>query len=339
MQPSSIRLTARPVLAAGAMLLIMLAGFVTLPATAGPAEKDVLAAVVRLQAEVPPDARTAPGLGTEREGNGVVIDDNGLVLTIGYLILEAMSVTVFDAEGRPVQSDILAYDYDTGFGLIRARAPLGVRPLALGDSDKVAERDPVLVAGHGGAAGTIGAVVVSRREFAGYWEYLLDNAIFTAPPHPNWGGAALIDLDGKLVGIGSLVVNDALPEARPIPGNMFVPINLLKPIFADLLDRGRAGGPQRPWLGMFTAEHSGHVMVTRVAPDGPAAAAGLRAGDVVVDVGGQTVGSMADLFRKVWRSGPAGTEIPMRVQRDGHLTEFEVRSADRYDYLKLKPSY
>lgn len=328
----------RPSLA-GAAVLLVLTCLAASSAAAGPAENEVLAAVVRLRAEVPPDARTAPGLGTEREGNGVVIDDNGLVLTIGYLILEAMSVTVFDAGGRPVQSEILAYDYDTGFGLVRARAPLGVRPLPIGDSDKLAERDPVLITDHAGADGTIGAVVVSRREFAGYWEYLLDNAIFTAPPHPNWGGAALIDLDGKLVGIGSLVVNDAMRKAGPVPGNMFVPINLLKPIFADLLDQGRAGGPQRPWLGMFTAEHSGHVMVTRVAPDGPAAAAGLRAGDVVLGVGGQAVGSMAELFRKVWRVGPAGTEIPMRVGRDGQVTEMAVHSADRYDYLKLKPTY
>ncbi len=301
--------------------------------------QDLLSAVVRLRAEIPPDARTARGLGTLREGNAVVIDDNGLVLTIGYLILEAMSATLFDSAGRPVAADILAYDYDSGFGLLRAQSPLGVKPIPIGNSDELDKNDPVLVAGHGGVDSTIGALVVSRREFAGYWEYLLDDAIFTSPPHPNWGGAALISADGKLVGIGSLVVHDALAEPRPVPGNMFVPINLLKPIFADLLDRGRVAGPERPWLGMFTAERRGQVVVTRVAPDGPADQAGLQAGDVVLAVGKQPVASMAELFRLVWRAGPAGVRISLQIRRESTTAQITVTSADRYDYLRLQPTY
>lgn len=299
----------------------------------------LVSAVIRLSAEVPPDARTAAGLGTLREGNGVVIDDSGLILTIGYLILEAMTVTAFTADNKPVPTEILAYDYDTGFGLVRALTPLDVEPISIGDSDSLNEKDPVIVAGHGGVDSAIGAMVVSRREFAGYWEYLLDNAIFTSPPHPNWGGTALINLDGKLVGIGSLIVNDALPAARPIPGNMFVPINLLKPVFADLLESGRAAGPQRPWLGIFTAERAGHVVVTRVAPGGPGAKAGLRPGDQVIGVGRNPIGSMADFYRKIWGVGPAGSDIPVNVIRDGEPQSIVVASGDRYDYLKLKPSY
>ena len=328
-----------------ALRLPLIAGLFCLIATAGAAADTrsegaaLVSAVVRLTAEVPPDARTAAGLGTRRDGNGVVIDDSGLILTIGYLILEAMAVTAFTADGKPVPADILAYDYDTGFGLVRALAPLNVKPITIGDSDTVDERDPVIIAGHGGVDSAIGAMVVSRREFAGYWEYLLDNAIFTSPPHPNWGGTALIDLDGKLVGIGSLIVNDAMPAARPIPGNMFVPINLLKPVFADLLETGRASGPQRPWLGIFTAEQAGDVVVTRVAPDGPGAKAGLQPGDRVIGVGAKAVASMADFFRKIWDVGPAGSGIPVNVIRDGQPQSIVVASGNRYDYLKLKPSY
>ena len=346
MRPSPPRRKARSVLQGlqQALRLPFAAAFFCLIASAATADTRsegaaLVSAVVRLSAEIPPDARTAAGLGTQRDGNGVVIDDSGLILTIGYLILEAMTVTAFTADGKPVPADILAYDYDTGFGLVRALSPLNVKPIAIGDSDTVNERDPIIVAGHGGVDSAIGAMVVSRREFAGYWEYLLDNAIFTSPPHPNWGGTALINLDGELVGIGSLIVNDALPATRPIPGNMFVPINLLKPVFADLLESGRAGGPQRPWLGIFTAEQAGQVVVTRVAPNGPGAKAGLQPGDRVIGVGPEPVGSMADFFRKIWDIGPAGSDIPVNVLRDGQPYSIVVASGDRYDYLKLKPSY
>ena len=186
-----------------AVLAVLHAGAIP-TAAAQPAGTEILSAVVKIRAEIPSDARTARFLGTVREGNAVVIDDSGLALTIGYLILEAMSATLFDVAGRPVAADIIAYDYDTGFGLVRATGPLGVKPMAIGDSDALVEKQPVLIAGHGGVDGTIGAVVVSRRQFAGYWEYLLDDAIFTSPPHANWGGAALISLTGELVGIGSL---------------------------------------------------------------------------------------------------------------------------------------
>ena len=321
-----------------AALAVLAAGTIQ-TAVAQTSGKEILSAVVRIRAEVPSDARTARFLGTVREGNAVVIDDNGLALTIGYLILEAMSATLFDGDGRPVPADIIAYDYDTGFGLVRATGPLGVKPIAIGDSDALEEKQPVLVAGHGGVDGTIGAVVVSRRQFAGYWEYLLDDAIFSSPPHSNWGGAALISLSGELVGIGSLMVPDALPGPEPVPGNLFVPINLLKPIFADLLTNGRAAGPERPWLGMFTTEHRGRVVVTNVAPDGPAERAGLQPGDVILAVGEDVVESMAGLFRSIWRTGEAGVLILLKIRREDATTDITVQSAKRYDYLRLRPTY
>lgn len=297
----------------------------------------VLSSVVRLRAEVPSDARTAAALGQVREGNGVVIDDNGLVLTIGYLILEAQSVSLFALDGEEISAKILAYDHETGFGLLRASGSLGGGYVALGDSSALNEHDRVLVIGHGGISSTLGAVIASRREFAGYWEYLLDNAIYTVPPHPNWGGAALVNPSGELVGIGSLIVNDAAEENGALPGNMFVPINLLKPIFAELLDSGRSSAPRKPWLGMFTAESFGRVIVTNVTPDGPSARAGIAPGDVLLEVGGAEVPSMAQLFRAVWSQGQPGAAIPLKVLRGTKVVDVTITSGDRYQYLRLKP--
>ena len=297
--------------------------------------EEVMSAVIPLGAEIPSDAFTAQILGTEREGNGVVIDDEGLVLTIGYLIVEASAVSVVGADGKTVAADVLAYDYDTGFGLVRAFAPLGVKPLGFGRSAGLEEGDSVIIAAQGGLTQTISGRVVSKREFAGYWEYLLDEAIFTSPPHPNWGGAALIGSEGKLLGIGSLFVEDALPGKNSLAGNMFVPIDLIEPIFADLLTKGRASGAPRPWLGMFTTEALGQLVVMGVVPEGPADLAGVLAGDVILSANGQHLTRLADMFRQLWGSGSAGIDIRLTVLRDNETIDIIVRSGDRYDYLRL----
>lgn len=318
---------------------------VTLPlaaavsARAQQSAEQVLSAVVRVSAEIPPEARTAPFLGTRREGNGVVIDEDGLVLTIGYLILESMSVTLRSGHGEPVIADFVAYDHASGFGLVRARQELGAKPLRLGDSAALKEREPVLVVAHGGMAAARPAYVASRREFAGYWEYLLENAIFTVPPHANWSGAALIDGEGRLVGIGSLIVDDATGGDASMPGNMFVPIDLLKPILSDLIDKGRRAGPPRPWLGMFSTTVPEGALVARVAPGSPAERAGIEAGDVVIGIGGAPISGLADLYRKLW-SGPAvGAAVSLTVRRGLRAHEVTVISGDREHYLRLRPSY
>jgi S1-C subfamily serine protease len=300
---------------------------------------DVFSAVLRLTSEIPPEARTANALGTRREGSGIAIDDNGLVLTIGYLMLEAMSVTVYDASSKPVPADILAYDHESGFGLVRAQQPLGVKPLRLGASASLEERDRALVINHHGARRAQGVFVVSRRVFAGYWEYLIDRAIFTSPPMADWSGAALVGVDGRLLGIGSLIVPDAYTGEYNLPGNMFVPIDLLKPIMADLLGQGRRAGPRKPWLGMFSTTVPGGALVTQIAPDGPAARAGIQPGDVVTGVGGNAVADLPDLYRKLWGSGKAGAEIDVTVRRGTVTRDLTVKSGKREDYLRLRPSY
>ena len=295
-------------------------------------------AVVGLRAEIPADARTAASLGTERSGNGVVIDSEGLVLTIGYLILEATAVEVFEPGGGTVAATVVGYDHDTGLGLVRALEPLAAKPLRLGASSRLTRGDAVLAVSFGGPRPLSPAYIAARRAFAGPWEYLLEDAIFTVPPHPLYGGAALVGTDGRLVGIGSLAVGDAAAPGVLSPGNMFVPIDGLKPILGDLLAHGRPS-TSHPWLGAYTAETEGRLYITRVAAGGPAEEAGLKTGDIIMGIGGKRVKGMEDYFRKMWARGFAGVEIPVNVVRAGgpemSIETVIVRSRNRYDWLKL----
>jgi len=294
---------------------------------------------VSIQAEVPPDARTARTLGPERAGSGVVIDSSGLILTIGYLILEAMTVQVTGASGSAVPADIVAYDHPTGLGLIRAKRSLEASAIPIGSAQRLRAGEPGMVLSRGTAGGNVQPVyVVSRREFAGAWEYLLDKAIFTSPPAPDFGGAALVDGEGRLVGIGSLQVLNAV-QGRQLPGNMFVPIDLLKPILADLMLKGRSAGNARPWLGARTEELGGRLFVSRVSKGGPAARAGIEAGDLIVGVDGKPVRNLAEFYRTVWAIGAPGVIVPLNILKGVKVEEVRVISGDRYDYLRLNPSY
>ena len=319
--------------------LLLLAFPVLAPAENQGAEADdVLSAVVRVKAKILPNARSAATLGVAREGSGILIRAD-LVLTIGYLVIEAESIEVANTEGRTVPATLAGYDHASGFGLLKLVLPLAGKPLPLGDSAALAERDPVMVASHGGREGVSLAYVVSRRQFSGAWEYLLEAAIFTYPAVMNWSGAALIGPSGALLGVGSLIVADAVQPGTQSPGNMFVPIDLLKPILADLIDAGRAAGPVRPWMGMTTEELRGRLFVSRVSPEGPAERAGVRNGDIVIGVGGEEVASLADFYRKVWSRGAAGVEIPLRVLQGTQMRELSLRSIDRLEYFRAKPSY
>ncbi len=295
--------------------------------------KAALDSAVLLRAEIPDDAFTASILGTERVGNGVVIRDDGLILTIGYLITEARSIWLTTNSGTVMAGHPLAYDQTTGFGLVQPLGRLGVPALERGTVASSPIGADVVVIGHGGRAHSLKAKIIAKREFAGYWEYVLDEAVFTAPTHPQWGGTALVDKAGQLLGIGSLLVQDALTD-EAVDGNMFVPIDLLDPILDDLLRLGRPAGPARPWLGMYTTELQGHLVVGGLAKGGPADSAGVRLGDVVLEVADERVSSLAELFRRVWRAGPAGTQILLTLARDGALSRVPVHSGDRNDFLK-----
>jgi S1-C subfamily serine protease len=292
-----------------------------------------LLSVVGLQANIPEDAFTASILGTERSGSGMVIRDSGLVLTIGYLITEAESVWLSTADGRAVAGYALAYDQQSGFGLVQALGRLGVPAIELGRSDEVKPGSPVILAG-GGRRQSVRTSVIGKQEFAGYWEYLLDEAIFTGPAHPFWGGTGLIGRDGTLLGIGSLKVQQVTERGTARDINMVVPIDLLKPVLNDLQSLGKRSTPARPWLGLYCTEGEGKVLVAGLAERGPAAAADLRIGDVLWAVRDESVASLADFYRKVWASGDAGAQIPIEVLREGRTVWVRVKSADRAAFLK-----
>ncbi len=292
-----------------------------------------LRSVVQLHSEVPEEAFTASVLGTERVGHGVAIGPDGLVLTIGYLITEAESIWLTTNDGAVVPGHALAYDQVTGFGLVLPLGRLDVPTMKRGSSAAIAVGDSVTVMGHGGLDHALDARVVARREFAGYWEYLLEDALFTAPAHPQWGGTALVDEDGRLIGVGSLLVQEAAgPDT--VDANMFVPIDLLDPILSDMLKFGRPARAPRPWLGLYATPLQGSLVVRGLTQGGPAHRAGVRLGDVLLEVGGEPVSDLAELFRKVWRVGPAGSEIAMTLGRGRNTSRVRVTSADREDFLR-----
>lgn len=296
-------------------------------------------AIVKVHARAVPDARSSVTLGQERDGTGIVIGEGGLILTIGYLIVEADDVQVVDARGRTLPARVVGYDHATGLGLVRTVVPLDVAPMPLGDSGRLAERDPVMIVNHDGESDVTLAYVVSKRPFTGSWEYQLDTAIFTSPPTANWSGAALVGKDLKLIGIGSLIVREAAPGESGLPGNMFVPIDVLKPILADLVKNGQRAGPARPWLGVAADEVQGRLVVARVSPDGPGDKAGLRAGDIILGVGGDGVRTQAEFYRKIWNRGGAGTDIPLKVLQGIDVRDVTIHSIDRVEYFRPRTTY
>ena len=308
------------------------------PETSIDAER-LYGALVRVQTVAVPNARSNATLGREREGTGTVIGKDGLILTIGYLIVEADAIKVTDSRGRSHPARVLAYDHATGLGLLKTTIPLNIAPVPLGNSAKLADREPVLIAGWGGIPDTALAYVVSRRPFSASWEYMLDEAIFTSPPTTGWSGAALVDRKGTIVGVGSLVVREATSDDPKLPGNMFVPIDALKPILDDMVKTGRRKGSPRPWLGLAADEVSGRLIVSRVSPEGPADSAGVRNGDIILGVGNDTVKSQADFYQKLWNRTSAGDVIRLRVLQGADIRDIPVKSIDRVEYFRPVTTY
>jgi S1-C subfamily serine protease len=293
---------------------------------------EMLASIVGLHSFVPADAFTAETLGTERGGNGVVIDD-GLILTIGYLITEAEQVWLHLADGRVMEGHALGFDATTGFGLVQALGRLNIDPIPLGSSASAQIGDRVVIGGAGGRTRSVASQIAARQEFAGYWEYLLDEAIFTYPAHPNWGGAGMISNNGELIGIGSLQLErERGGKAEYV--NMIVPIDLLKPVLTDLRRFGKVNRPARPWLGMYSTEIDNRVVVIGISGNGPAARAELKAGDVILAVKGEKVTSQAGFYRKLWALGPAGVDVPLTVHHEGVTFDVTLASIDRAKLLK-----
>ena len=292
-------------------------------------------AIVKLSIKVVDDARTADTLGAEREGTGVVIDaQRGLILTIGYLVLEATSILVMTRDGRIYPASVAGFDHASGYGLVRTLSGLSSAAVELGDSGSLRELQSATVMAHTAAGGSSTAAVVAKRRFTGWWEYMIEDAIYTSPPRYDHSGAGLLDESGRLVGIASLWVSDALEIGAAFPGNMFVPIDLLKPMLEDLVSTGRRRGPMRPWIGLYSEEHDGQLLVARTLPDSPAARAGLTRGDVILGVGGESIGSQSDFYRRLWSSGEAGCDVALHVLHEKSVKQVVVRTADRMEYLR-----
>lgn len=322
-----------------ALLIAVLSLAVPVAARAQTALEDLVSAVVRIKTFINPDGNSVQNLGREREGTGVVLDESGLVLTIGYLMVEAHAAEIVTGAGRTLPAAVVGYDHVTGFGLLRTLEPPKIKPLPLGRSADVKVNDPLLVASAGGASMVLPVRVASRRVFAGSWEYLIEDAIYTSPPHPTWSGAALINREGKLVGIGSLIVGDAKGENEASPGNMFVPIDLLPPIMGDLLAKGRVAGPGRPWLGVNAQATGGKLVVGRVSPESPAGKAGLKRGDVIVGIGGVKTTTLVEFYQRMWAIGDAGVTVPLDVEFNGRSRRLDVPSVNRLDTLKLQSTF
>jgi len=291
-----------------------------------------LSSVVGMHSMIPPDAFTAETLGVERAGNGVLID-NGMVLTIGYLITEAQTVWLHLGDGRVVEGHALGFDQETGFGLVQALGKIELPALGIGVSRETDIGERVVIGGAGGRTRSLAGHIAAKQEFAGYWEYVLDEAIFTYPAHPNWGGTGLISSKGELIGIGSLQLERAR-EGKNEHLNMIVPIDLLPPILDDLRKFGRVNKPARPWLGLYSTEVEDKIVAVGIAPKGPAARAELRTGDVILAVKGEVVSTLAQFYRKVWSLGQAGVEVPLTLYREGVTFEVRVNSSDRARFLK-----
>ena len=327
-----------------ALIRLLLAATLSAAAPASAQDKptddadELLAAVVQVKSKILPNARSLATLGPQRQGSGVLVRE-GYVLTIGYLVIEAEAIQVTGADGRTVPATLAGYDHASGFGLLKLVGPPPGKPLALGDSKALAEREPAMVVTAAARDAPSLVYVVSRRPFSGNWEYLLDSAIFTYPPVMDWSGAPLIGAGGELLGIGSLIVPDAGAPGTQSPGNMFVPVDLLRPILDDLIAKGRRNGPARPWLGVNADEFRGRLFVGRVSPGGPAERAGLKSGDIVLAVGDDEVSTLADFYQRIWGRGAAGAEVPLKVLQGTRVRDVTVRSIDRMDYFRPAPTY
>ena len=303
-------------------------------------EEDILniyKSVVKIDSIIPPEARTAQSLGTVRGGNGVVIDDKH-ILTIGYIVVEAETITISLPDGRKFPGELIGYDHTTGFGILRTIIQSNLTPLKIGDSDQLTKEDflyvlPYLTEGRPSAV-----KMVSRRSFAGWWEYFLDKPIYTYPANSSFAGSALINEYGEVLGIGSLYVGDAAATGISSPGNMFVPINDLKPILDDLIQNGRRTKDIKPYMGLTSSDNTGEVKITRVNDNGPAAKAGFSVNDTILAVNNEKINNIEDFYKVVWSFGGPGTKLQFDIERNQEKLNIELTTMDRNDFF-VKPKY
>jgi serine protease Do len=293
--------------------------------------------VVKIDSIVPSDARTANSLGTIRGGNGIVIDDKH-ILTIGYIVVEAETITITLPNGGVVPAELAGYDHTTGFGILKTILPSKLTPIQIGNSDKLNKEDLLYVLPYLTEGAPSAVKMVSRRSFTGWWEYFLDKPIYTHPMNTSFAGSALINEFGELLGIGSLYVSDAAAEGVPMPGNLFVPINDLKPILNDLIVNSKRTTNVKPYMGLTSNDDTGKVMVTRVNDDGPAAKAGFKENDIILKVNKINIQDTEKFYKTVWSQGGPGTLLDFEIERNNQIISLKLTTMDRNDFF-VKPKY
>jgi serine protease Do len=293
--------------------------------------------VVKIDSIVPSDARTANSLGTIRGGNGIVIDDQH-ILTIGYIVVEAETITITLPNGGVVPAELAGYDHTTGFGILKTILPSKLTPIQIGNSDKLNKEDLLYVLPYLTEGAPSAVKMVSRRSFTGWWEYFLDKPIYTHPMNTSFAGSALINEFGELLGIGSLYVSDAAAEGILSPGNLFVPINDLKPILNDLIVNGKRTADVKPYMGLTSYDDTGKVMVTRVNDDGPAAKAGFKENDIILKVNKINIQDTEKFYKTVWSQGGPGTLLDFEIERNNQIISLKLTTMDRNDFF-VKPKY
>jgi serine protease Do len=299
--------------------------------------RKIYQSIVKIDSIVPADARTAKALGTVRGGNGVVIDDKH-ILTIGYIVVEAETITITLPNGGVVPAELIGYDHTTGFGILKTILPSKLSSLKIGDSDNLNKEETLYVLPYL-TEGTPSAVkMVSRRSFTGWWEYFLDKPIYTHPMNSSFAGSALINEFGEILGIGSLYVSDAAAKGIPFPGNLFVPINDLKPILDDLILNGKRTSDVKPYMGLTSNDDTGKVMITRVNDDGPAAKAGFMENDIILKVNKINIPDTENFYKTVWSQGGPGTLLDFEIERNNQIISLKLTTMDRNDFF-VKPKY
>jgi serine protease Do len=299
--------------------------------------RKIYQSVVKIDSIVPSDARTANSLGTIRGGNGIVIDDKH-ILTIGYIVVEAETITITLPNGGVVPAELAGYDHTTGFGILKTILPSKLTPIQIGNSDKLNKEDLLYVLPYLTEGAPSAVKMVSRRSFTGWWEYFLDKPIYTHPMNTSFAGSALINEFGELLGIGSLYVSDAAAEGILSPGNLFVPINDLKPILNDLIANGKRTADVKPYMGLTSNDDTGKVMVTRVNDDGPAAKAGFKENDIILKVNKINIQDTEKFYKTVWSQGGPGTLLDFEIERNNQIISLKLTTMDRNDFF-VKPKY
>ena len=299
---------------------------------------DLYNSIVSIHSKIPDEARTSKSLGTVRQGSGVVIDNKN-ILTIGYVVLEASEISIGLINGKKIPGRLIAYDFETGFGLVSPIVSTKLKSLKIGDSSKIKMDDSIFIL----PSPTMGigslAKMVSRRPFVGWWEYYLEKPIYTLPNNPAWTGAPLVNSQGEIVGIGSLFIRDAVSPEIISPGNMFVPINLLKPIMKDLVKYGRRTSNINPYIGLSSDDNSGKIVVTKVSKDGPSYKVGIKPDDVITGVNGRLVNNLETFYKTLWSTRNYGAMIKVDINRNGKKMSFNIRSINRMDYYLKSNSY